>query len=202
MFSITGVMSKVSSFLSTATAISSRLDSFLRQAPPILLEDIELELVSEISQTFENEVPTTPIDDGTQISDNISSQPLTITFKVQIVGNNHRSLFDKILELREKRKLVTLYLIKQYSNLAITNIENTISSLHYTEFTISFVQVQIARIAMIPAPSPKAKPTVSKKTKLRNNSPATTKTVTATKGKKDWEGELQSEKIPLPGGKK
>lgn len=199
MFSITNVMSRVSSMISSFHTISNRLDSFLKKSPPVILEDIELQLVSGISQTFSNKVPTTPIDDGTQISDNISNDPITMTFKVQIVGNNHRNLFEQILQLRNQRKLVTLYLIKQYKNLAITSIENTISSLYYTEFTISFMQVQVAHVAMIPAPSKKAKPTVSKKTKLKNNSPSTFKKNKNTK--KSWEGELQSEKIKLPGRK-
>lgn len=198
MFSITNIMSKVSSMISSFNSISNRLDSFVKKAPPVILEDIELQLVSGISQTFSNQVPTTPIDDGTQISDNISNDPITMSFKVQIVGNNHRNLFEQILQLRNQRKLVTLYLIKQYQNLAITNIENTISSLYYTEFTISFVQVQVAHVAMIPAPSKKAKPTVSKKTKVKNNSVSS---VGSKNDKKSWEGELQSESIKLPGRK-
>lgn len=199
MFSITNIMSKVSSMISSFNSISNRLDSFAKKAPPVILEDIELQLVSGISQTFSNQVPTTPIDDGTQISDNISNDPIIMSFKVQIVGNNHRNLFEQILQLRNQRKLVTLYLIKQYQNLAITNIENTISSLYYTEFTISFVQVQVAHISMIPAPSQKAKPTVSKKTKVKNNSLSTVKL--NKNAKNSWEGELQSESIKLPGRK-
>lgn len=192
MFSITNLMSKANSFLNTAYSISSRVDRFLRKAPPVLLSNIQLELVSEISINYSNDVPVIPVDDGSQISDNISNSPLTLSFKVQIVGVNHKEIFEKILEMRKRRELVDLYLIKLYKNVAITSIEHAIHSLHYTEFTISFVQIQIAHISMIPAPSKKAKPAVSKKVKIKNNSNST--------GKKSWEGELASESIKLPGG--
>lgn len=102
MFSITNLMSKVSSFLNSAYSISNRVDRFLRKAPPVLLSNIYLELVSEVSINYANDVPVIPIDDGSQISDNISNSPLTISFKVQIVGANHREIFEKILEMRKK----------------------------------------------------------------------------------------------------
>lgn len=194
MFSITSLMSKASSFLNSAYSISNKVDRFLRKAPPVLLSNIQLELVSEVSINYTNDVPVIPIDDGSQISDNISNSPLTISFKVQIVGSNHKEIFEKILEMRKKRELVDLYLIKLYKNVAITNIDHAIHSLHYTEFTISFVQIQIAHISMIPAPSKKAKPVVSKKVKIKNN------VSNSVGGNKSWEGELASESIKLPGG--
>ena len=86
-------------------------------------------------------------------------------------------------------------MVKLYKNMAITNIENTITSLYYTEFTISLVEIKIAHISMIPAPSKKAKPAVRKKTKIKTTAKAKNKT----SGKKDWEGDLQSEYIRLPG---
>lgn len=192
MFSVVNLMSKASSFLNSTYSINNKLNSALRKTPPILLSNIQLELVSDISVSYSNNVPVIPLDDGSQVSDNISNEPLTVSFKAQIVGANHKEIFEKILEMRKKRELVDLYLIKLYKNVAITNIEHAIHSLHYTEFTISFVQIQIAHISMIPAPSKKAKPTVSKKVKIKNNANSSEK--------KSWEGELASESIKLPGG--
>lgn len=195
MFSVVNLMSKASSFLNSTHSINNKLNSALRKTPPILLSNIQLELVSDISVSYSNDVPIIPLDDGSQVSDNISNEPLTVSFKAQIVGANHKEIFEKILEMRKKRELIDLYLIKLYKNVAITNIEHTIHSLHYTEFTISFVQIQIAHISMIPAPSKKAKPTVSKKVKIKNNTNSS-----GSSGKKKWEGELASESIKLPGG--
>lgn len=192
MFSVVNLMSKASSFLNSTHSINNKLNSALRKTSPILLSNIQLELVSDISVSYSNDVPVIPLDDGSQVSDNISNEPLTVSFKAQIVGTNHKEIFEKILEMRKKRELIDLYLIKLYKNVAITNIEHTIHSLHYTEFTISFVQIQIAHISMIPAPSKKAKPTVSKKVKIKNNANSSEK--------KSWEGELASESIKLPGG--
>ena len=195
MFSITNLMSKVSSFLSSANSLSNQIDNCIKKTPPILLGNIQLQLVSDVSESYSNDVPTVPIDDGTQIADNITPNPLELSFKVQIVGANHKEIFEKIIELRNKRELVDLYMVKLYKNMAITSIENTITSLYYTEFTISLVEIKIAHISMIPAPSKKAKPAVRKKTKIKTTAKAKNKT----SGKKDWEGDLQSEHIRLPG---
>lgn len=197
MFSITNLMSKVSSFLSSANSLSNQIDNRIKKTPPILLGNIQLQLVSEVSESYSNDVPTVPIDDGTQIADNITPNPLELSFKVQIVGANHKEIFEKVIELRNKRELVDLYMVKLYKNMAITSIENTITSLYYTEFTISLVEIKIAHISMIPAPSKKAKPVVRKKTKIKTT--ATTKAKNKVSGKKDWEGDLQSEHIKLPG---
>lgn len=206
MFSITNIMSKVSSFLNNVNSISNQIDNYLRKTPPILLGNIKLQLVSGISESYSNDVPTIPIDDGTQIADNITQNPLELSFKVQIVGSNHKEIFEKVLELRNKRELVDLYMIKLYKNMAITNIENTITSLYYTEFTISMVEVKIAHVSMIPSPSPKAKASVRNKTKIKTatkgkkNTKGAAQAVTKNKssGVKDWEGDLQSEHIKLP----
>ena len=206
MFSITNIMSKVSSFLNNVNSISNRIDNYLRKNPPILLGNIKLQLVSGISESYSNDVPTIPIDDGTQIADNITQNPLELSFKVQIVGSNHKEIFEKVLELRNKRELVDLYMIKLYKNMAITNIENTITSLYYTEFTISLVEVKIAHVSMIPSPSPKDKASVRNTTKIKTtakgkkNTKGAAQAVTKNKssGVKDWEGDLQSEHIKLP----
>ena len=175
MFSITNLMSKVSSFLSSANSLTNQIDNHIKKTPPILLGNIQLQLVSDVSESYSNDVPTVPIDDGTQIADNITPNPLELSFKVQIVGADHKEIFEKIIELRNKRELVDLYMVKLYKNMAITSIENTIS--------------------MIPAPSKKAKPAVRKKTKIKTTAKAKNKA----NGKKDWEGDLQSEHIRLPG---
>ena len=195
MFSITNLMSKVSSFLSSANSLSNQIDNCIKKTPPILLGNIQLQLVSDVSESYSNDVPTVPIDDGTQIADNITPNPLELSFKVQIVGANHKEIFEKVIELRNKRELVDLYMVKLYKNMAITSIENTITSLYYTEFTITLVEIKIAHVSMIPAPSKKAKPAVRKKTKIKTTAKAKNKT----SGKKDWEGDLQSEHIRLPG---
>ena len=202
MFSITNLMSKVSSFLSSANSLSNQIDNRIKKTPPILLGNIQLQLVSEVSESYSNDVPTVPIDDGTQIADNITQNALELSFKVQIVGSNHKEIFEKVLELRNKRELVDLYMIKLYKNMAITNIENTITSLYYTEFTISLAEVKIAHVSMIPSPSPKAKASVRNKTKIKTTAKAKKNTKVTTKSKsssaKDWEGDLQSEHIKLP----
>ena len=202
MFSITNIMSKVSSFLNNVNSISNQIDKYIKKTPPILLGNIKLQLVSGISESYSNDVPTIPIDDGTQIADNITQNPLELSFKVQIVGAKHKEIFEKVLELRNKRELVDLYMIKLYKNMAITSIENTITSLYYTEFTISLVEVKIAHVSMIPSPSPKAKASVRNKTKIKTTAKAKKNTKVTTKSKstsaKDWEGDLQSEHIKLP----
>ena len=202
MFSIKNLMGKANNFLNTINSINRKTGNLLKKVPPIILGDINLELISDVNESYQNDVPVIPIDDGTQISDNISQNPLTLSFKVLLAGDNHKEIFEKILQMRDKRELVDLYMIKLYKNLAITGIEVTIESLYYIEFTISFVQVQIANIQMIPSPSKEAKPVVSKKAKIRTKAkkgniskPNVSK---INKGTNSWEGDLQSESIKLP----
>lgn len=202
MFSIKNLMGKANNFLNTINSINRKTGNLLKKVPPIILGDINLELISDVNESYQNDVPVIPIDDGTQISDNISQNPLTLSFKVLLAGDNHKEIFEKILQMRDKRELVDLYMIKLYKNLAITGIEVTIESLYYIEFTISFVQVQIANIQMIPSPSKEAKPVVSKKAKIKTiakkgniSKPNVSK---INKGTNSWEGDLQSESIKLP----
>ena len=195
MFSITGVMSRVNSFLNNLESTRASINRLIQKTPPILLGDIKLQLVSEVSENYSNDVPMIPIDDGSQLTDNVSQNPLTLSFKVQIVGDDHKDIFEKIINMRDKREFVDLYMVKLYKNMAITSIEHPIVSIYYTEFTISLVQIKIAHISMIPAPSIKAKPTVRKKTKIKTGTKA--KNIKEN-GKKGWEGELKSEQIPLP----
>ena len=202
MFSIKNLMGKANNFLNTINSINRKTGNLLKKVPPIILGDINHELISDVNESYQNDVPVIPIDDGTQISDNISQNPLTLSFKVLLAGDNHKEIFEKILQMRDKRELVDLYMIKLYKNLAITGIEVTIESLYYIEFTISFVQVQIANIQMIPSPSKEAKPVVSKKAKIKTKAkkgniskPNVSK---INKGTNSWEGDLQSESIKLP----
>lgn len=202
MFSIKNLMGKANNFLNTINSINRKTGNLLKKVPSIILGDINLELISDVNESYQNDVPVIPIDDGTQISDNISQNPLTLSFKVLLAGDNHKEIFEKILQMRDKRELVDLYMIKLYKNLAITGIEVTIESLYYIEFTISFVQVQIANIQMIPSPSKEAKPVVSKKAKIKTKAkkgniskPNISK---INKGNNSWEGDLQSESIKLP----
>ena len=202
MFSIKDLMGKTNNFLNSINSVNGKTGNLVKEVPPIILGNINLELVSDISESYQNDVPVIPIDDGTQISDNISQNPLTLSFKVQLAGDNHKEIFEKILQMRDKRQLVDLYMIKLYKNIAITGIEVTIESLYYIEFTISFVQVQIANIQMIPSPSKKARPVVSKKTKIKikakKGNISKTNVSKINKGNNNWEGDLQSESIKLP----
>ena len=202
MFSIKNLMGKANNFLNTINSINRKTGNLLKKVPPIILGDINLELISDVNESYQNNVPVIPIDDGTQISDNISQNPLTLSFKVLLAGDNHKEIFEKILKMRDKREHVDLYMIKLYKNLAITGIEVTMESLYYIEFTISFVQVQIANIQMIPSPSKEAKPVVSKKAKIKTkakkvNTPKTNVSK-INKVNNSWEGDLQSESIKLP----
>lgn len=202
MFSIKNLMGKANNFLNTINSINRKTGNLLKKVPPIILGDINLELISDVNESYQNDVPVIPIDDGTQISDNISQNPLTLSFKVLLAGDNHKEIFEKILKMRDKRELVDLYMIKLYKNLAITGIEVTIESLYYIEFTISFVQVQIANIQMIPSPSKEAKPVVSKKAKIKTKAKkvniSKTNVSKINKVNNSWEGDLQSESIKLP----
>nr|DAO53391.1 MAG TPA: hypothetical protein [Caudoviricetes sp.] len=202
MFSIKNLMGKANNFLNTINSINRKTGNLLKKVPPIILGDINLELISDVNESYQNDVPVIPIDDGTQISDNISQNPLTLSFKVLLAGDNHKEIFEKILQMRDKRELVDLYMIKLYKNLAITGIEVTIESLYYIEFTISFVQVQIANIQMIPSPSKEAKPVVSKKAKIKTKAKkvniSKTNVSKINKVNNSWEGDLQSESIKLP----
>lgn len=202
MFSIKNLMGKANNFLNTFNSINRKTGNLLKKVPPIILGDINLELISDVNESYQNDVPVIPIDDGTQISDNISQNPLTLSFKVLLAGDIHKEIFEKILQMRDKRELVDLYMIKLYKNLAITGIEVTIESLYYIEFTISFVQVQIANIQMIPSPSKEAKPVVSKKAKIKTKAKkvniSKTNVSKINKVNNSWEGDLQSESIKLP----
>ena len=202
MFSIKNLMGKAINFLNTINSINRKTWNLLKKVPPIILGDINLELISDVNESYQNDVPVIPIDDGTHISDNISQNPLTLSFKVLLAGDNHKEIFEKILQMRDKRELVDLYMIKLYKNLAITGIEVTIESLYYIEFTISFVQVQIANIQMIPSPSKEAKPVVSKKAKIKTKAKkvniSKTNVSKINKVNNSWEGDLQSESIKLP----
>lgn len=72
MFSIKDLMGKTNNFLNSINSVNGKTGNLVKEVPPIILGNINLELVSDISESYQNDVPVIPIDDGTQISDNIS----------------------------------------------------------------------------------------------------------------------------------
>ncbi len=154
----------------------------------VILEDIPLELVNEFNEDLSSEIPVTVLDDGSNKTDNISNTPANFSIKVQIVGANKERIYEKILNLRKRRQAVSLYVDKMYNNLGISNITRNLTTFTYIECTIAFVQMEVAYLEFIPAPSAASKPLVREKTEVRT-------------GKLEWEGELASESIKLRGEK-
>ncbi len=152
----------------------------------VILEGIELELVNEFSEELPSDIPVTRLDDGSNKTDNIANNPSSFSIKVIITGTDKDRIYEKIVSLRKKRQPVSLYIDKLYNDLGISNISKGMTTYTYMEVTISFVQMEYARIEFIPSPSKAAKPLVSEKTEVRT-------------GKQDWEGELASENIQLRG---
>lgn len=181
--SITGLMSKVMKSDSNLSFLNSYFSKKY-----VILEDIPLELVYNFDEDLPSDVPTLPLDNGSNINDNISNSSGTFSIKVQIIGDNYMETYDKILNLRNRRKEVKLYVDKLYSNLAIKNITRTNNSLTSIELNISFVQINTVNLQLIPAPSKLAKPITSNKTEVKTS-------------KQEWEGDLASSGIKLPGEK-
>lgn len=179
-FSVRNLMSKVDN-----KGILKKIDDFLGKKT-ILLNDIPLELVFDFSQSLESEIPTTTLDNGAQYTDNISNMPASFTFRVQATGDNHKKIFDDVCNMRKKREGITLFIDELYSNLGIESITRGITTLTYTEFTISLKEMEFAYLEMIPAPAAKK---------------ITKKTSKISTGKESWEGDLESEKIKLRGEK-
>lgn len=181
-FTVAGLMTKAINTAKQQTPINITTKSV------VVLEDIPLELVFEFNEDLSSDVPTITLDDGSNISDNISNNSANFSLRVQAVGKNHRATYEKVLNLRKKRQRVSLYVDKLYTNLAISNISRTTTSLNSTEFTIAFTQIEYAYLQMIPSPSPASKPITNQKTEVKT-------------GKQDWEGDLASDAIKLPGEK-
>lgn len=177
-FSIKNLMSKIDD-----NGIVNKVKNFLGEKT-ILLNDIPLELVFDFSQSLSSEIPTTTLDNGSHYTDNISNLPTNFTFRVQATGNNHRKIFDDVINMRRRREPITLFVDELYTNLGIENVTREITALTYTQFTISLKEMEFAYLEMIPAPTAKK---ITKKTSKVNT------------GKEDWEGELQSESIKLRG---
>ena len=100
MFSIKNLMGKANNFLNTINSINRKTGNLLKKVPPIILGDINLELISDVNESYQNDVPVIPIDDGTQISDNISQNPLTLSFKVLLAGDNHKEILKNFTNER------------------------------------------------------------------------------------------------------
>lgn len=190
MFSVTGLMSRVSNTINTFLGITDQIRQYLTQMP-VLLDNIQLEIVSEPNESYTSDVPSINVEDGSKISDNISNNALVITMKVQIMASNHKQLFERLLTIRDQRRLVDLYMVKLYKNMAITSIEKPTYSMYYTEFNMTLQQVEVVYLDTIPAPSPKAKPATQKRTQVNTRA-------SSSNGGSDYEGELQSDSIVLP----
>lgn len=181
-FTITGLMTQSINSVKQQTPVS------ITTKKTVMLEDIPLELVFEFSEDLSSDVPSLTLDDGSNITDNISNNSANFNLRVQTVGDNHKAIYEKVLNLRKKRQPVALYVDKLYTNLAINNISRTTTNFNSTEFTISFTQIENAYLQMIPSPSIAAKPITNSKTEVKT-------------GKQDWEGDLASDAIKLPGEK-
>lgn len=179
-FTVTGLMSK----LKKSNSLSFLNKYFSEKY--VILEDIPLELVSKFDEDLPSDVPTLPLDDGSNINDNISNTAATFSIRVQIIGEDYLETYEKILNLRDRRKEVKLYVDKLYSNLAIKSITRANDTFTGIEVTITFIQMNIVNLQMIPAPSKAAKPATTKKAEIKT-------------AKRDWKGDLASSGIKLPG---
>lgn len=179
-FSVTGLMNKLDN-----KRVMKKIKSFLG-INTILLNDIPLELVFDFSQSYDSEIPTTTLDNGSNYTDNISNLSPSFSFRVQATGDNHRKIFEDVLNMRKKREPVTLFIDELYTNLGIENVTREITALTYTQFSISLKEMEFAYLEMIPAPAAKK---ITKKVSKVNT------------GKENWEGELKSESIKLRGEK-
>ena len=181
-FTITGLMTQSINSIKQQTPVS------ITTKKTVMLEDIPLELVFEFSEDLSSDVPSLTLDDGSNITDNISNNSANFSLRVQTVGDNHKAIYERVLNLRKKRQPVALYVDKLYTNLAINNISRTTTNFNSTEFTLSFTQIEYAYLQMIPSPSIAAKPITNSKTEVKT-------------GKQDREGDLASDAIKLPGEK-
>lgn len=175
----------IKNLISKKTNKLKPLSNYLN-ANEVLLNSIVLELVSEFNQEISTEIPATKLDNGANKSDNIANNPDSFSIKVQLTGTEKDRIYEEILTLAKKREPVRLFTTKLYENLGIASVSQTMNSYEYIELQIEFVQMEFAYIDRIPAPAPRAKPLVSKKTEVRTS-------------KREWEGGLASESIKLKG---
>ena len=89
-FTVAGLMTKAINTAKQQTPINITTKSV------VVLEDIPLELVFEFNEDLSSDVPTITLDDGSNISDNISNNSANFSLRVQAVGKNHRATYEKV----------------------------------------------------------------------------------------------------------
>ena len=76
-------------------------------------------------------------------------------------GADKDSRYDSILNIRNAKEIVSLIYIKNFRNLAITNINETVTSGNVIELNISFKIIEFANVETVPEPLPEYEQTVT-----------------------------------------
>lgn len=114
------------------------------------LGDLEFTVVTTQNLSLPNSVSDKPVEDGYDISDHISHEPLSFTIDVTVTGENIKSKRQKLIEMRNSSNTFEYFDAKNlvtYSDLAIESIElpDNVSVANGFEASISLKQIKIAR---------------------------------------------------------
>lgn len=161
------------------------------------IDDITLDVATVVDHSFSAEVTTHPVSEGEDISDHVTPQAdvITVTGIIsrtpinpalistpiiasgQVTNSRYQTAFDKLRDLKERPRLITLLTQRrQYDNMVLTsiNITDDAGTGDSIQFTATFqhirqVQVLVTRFSDA-AQRPKTIPAVKR---LAQQSPTT-----------------------------
>ena len=133
---------------------------------PVTIDGIEFSALIESTETWENEIPKYPTENGFEVSDTIIIKPLTLSMTLYLSNtavtwskhNNPNRVQDVIKQLRElyfSKTPVTISTSEQiYKNMAIQSIElsKSLETGTSREIPISFQEIRVteSKTAAIP----------------------------------------------------
>lgn len=118
--------------------------------------DISIDRCYSVNAEYSSNAPMHNLDNGSIIAETVVREPTTWNFNCKLTKQTHKDDFKRLLELRDTGQLVTvMFNARVVEYLAILNISESITNVHYTSFTISFRKLTFVDIATIPAPQMK-----------------------------------------------
>lgn len=145
------------------------------------INDVYIDLCFSIGDRHNVTTPTHSLDNNTIIAETIKKEPTIWNLECKFTSANHVEKYEKLLKMIENGDLITLlYSGKVVENLIIMSLNRNTTNIHYTDFSITLVKLNLVNIATIPAPD--FKKVVSKPVETVTGKEETTKIISDTYG--------------------
>lgn len=113
-----------------------------------MLFDVELDVITEESPQYKNEVTEHAVEDGDEIADHVRRRPRTIQLTAIVAGSDWETRYERLCELADEREVGEYVGVTVWENVVIEGLipSHTSKAVNGVQISITLRQVQVARV--------------------------------------------------------